>query len=70
MIPNAGGRGGVAGVSANEYSCTLWRSHSIFNLWVTAINSADSPILILCSSVSIADSVYGLGGAIVYVVKI
>jgi hypothetical protein len=44
MSPNAGGRGEVAGVSANEYSCTLWRSISIFNLWVTAINSADSPI--------------------------
>jgi hypothetical protein len=42
MSPNAGeGLGGVAGVSANEYSCThrspkkLWRSNSVFKLWST-----------------------------------
>jgi hypothetical protein len=48
----------------------LWRSNSIFNLWVTAINSADSPIVFLCSSFSMADSVDGLRAAIVYAVKI
>jgi hypothetical protein len=41
MSPNAGGRGGGSGVSANENSCAhhvtwspnkLWRSNSIFNL--------------------------------------
>ncbi len=44
--PNAGG-GGSFGVSANEYSCAhhvtwspnkLWRSTSIFNLWVNRIS--------------------------------
>jgi hypothetical protein len=44
MSPNAGG-GGSCKVSANEYSCRqkpkkLWRSNSIFNLWLIISDGA------------------------------